>query len=309
MIDYQIDARGIKTSWLRSCWWCILILLSGCASWQDIARRDHLQQSVVAGETFSHRLLWNAVAEQRLHDPGSTRTTWHVYIEGDGHAVTLFGKPSADPTPYAPILLPALAKDAAPAVYLGRPCYFDTLLEPCSPAQWTLNRYSLATVSSMLQALQQIIPAQDNLILIGHSGGGALATLLAARLPQTCAVITLAGNLDVDAWVSTHHYTPMPESLNPTSQPPLAAAIRQWHFAGAQDTVILPQWIQAFSAKQPNATYRELPNTDHITPWQKYLVESLKALQNQAALPTEAGTAPLRDALDNSQSVCGKVTG
>lgn len=282
----------------------LVLPLAGCEHWQTIAERHRLQQRIVQGEGFRHRLLWNDAAKQAMITPDAGSRTWHVYIEGDGHAVNVFGQPSADPTPPSPLLLPAVAADSAPALYLGRPCYFDTADPQCHPARWTLERYSAGTVASLRAAVTGLLPPRDRIILIGHSGGGTLALLLAAQLPQTCAVITLAGNLDVGAWLQANDFTPLPDSLDPSTRPPLSAAITQWHFAGTDDKMILPQWIQAFSARQPNAHYRLLPDTDHIRPWQRHLLDSLKALDD----PAEDAVAPLQTALDNSHTVCGKVT-
>ena len=307
MVDYQIDSGGTTIgNFLRTLLVLLTLTLGGCGHWQAIAERDQLQQRLVQGEGFQHRLLWNAAAQHALAAPRTPIQIWHVYLEGDGHAVNVFGQPSADPTPPAPILLPALAVDSAPALYLGRPCYFDTADDQCQPARWTLERYSADTVASLRAAAAAFVPPQDRIILIGHSGGGTLALLLAAQLPQTCAVITLAGNLDVGAWLKANDFTPLPNSLDPATQPPLLPSIAQWHFAGADDRVILPQWIQAVSAHQPNARYVRLPDTDHIRPWQRHLLNSLKSRQNAAS--RQESSAPLQHALDNSHTVCGKVT-
>lgn len=304
---YQIDSRHTNRNLARHLLMlCLTLLLAGCGHWQAIAERDQLQQRLVQGDPFKHRLLWNDAAQIALTAPSTVPRIWHVYIEGDGHAVNLFGQPNADPTPPAPILLPALAVDLSPALYLGRPCYFDTQDEQCNAVRWTLERYSAATVASLQAAVEAIVPPHDRLILIGHSGGGTLAMLLAPRLPQSCGVITLAGNLDVGAWVARNDFTPLPASLDPALQPPLSPEIRQWHFAGARDKVILPRWIAAVSARQPNAHYVELAETDHISPWQRHLLESLKSPQNQQE--SAAIRRPLRPALDNLQSDCGKVT-
>jgi pimeloyl-ACP methyl ester carboxylesterase len=51
----------------------------------------------------------------------------------------------------------------------------------------------------MQAALERILASGhfDGVVLIGYSGGGTLAMLLAARVPETRGVITIAGNLDI----------------------------------------------------------------------------------------------------------------
>lgn len=301
MIDYQIDVT--RTNRRRFLYWLTVLaglLLAGCVRWQQTIEQHELQQQVVDSGLFKHRLIWNDAAQQRFTQPTSVKRIWHVYIEGDGHAVTLTGAPARDPTPLGSVLLPALGADREPALFLGRPCYFDTADTRCDARHWTLLRYSDDVVQSLGAALQNQIPPGDQVILIGHSGGGTLATLLAARLPQTCAVITLAGNLAVGRWLAANDFTPLPDSLDPAMQPPLPARISQWHLAGADDTVILPAWIEEFARQQPNAHYRLVPGAGHLKPWQAMLINSLRA---------HPAPSPLQEALDNSQSECGKVTG
>lgn len=282
----------------------LAIHLTGCSSWQQMAERNHLQQQVMRGDIFLHRLLWNPAAQQASTDDHHKPRLWHVYIEGDGHAVDIFGRPSADPTPARPLLLAALPADPYPALFLGRPCYFVTQDPACGPERWTLERYSAATVVSLQAAARKRIPPQDRVILIGHSGGGTLAMLLAARWSQTCALVTLAGNLDVGRWLAANAFTPLPDSLDPARLPPLPASISQWHFAGADDKVILPRWIETASARQPDARFRQLADTGHVSPWQSHLLDSLDALAANRNDPA----APLLDALRQAAEDCGKVT-
>ena len=83
----------------------ILVLwLAGCVPYQQLARQQDLQQQLLPGERFLHRIFTNTAA--RCATPASR---WHVYIEGDGHAVTPQGRPAADPTPRSPLLLPMMA--------------------------------------------------------------------------------------------------------------------------------------------------------------------------------------------------------
>ncbi len=196
---------------------------------------------------------------------GSQR--WHVYIEGDGRPVNRYGKPSLDPTPKRSLVLEWMQQDPEPALYLGRPCHFINNDPHCNPVQWTLARYSEDTVTSMKKALQQQLPPDQPITLIGHSGGGTLAVLLAARLPNPVQVVTLAGNLQVDKWTKYHQFTPLNRSLDPATQPVLPPCIAQWHLAGANDTQVLWQWIEQFSQNQPNSVFQKLDGTDHRQNW------------------------------------------
>ena len=69
----------------------------------------------------------------------------------------------------------------------------------------------------MAAALSDILQRRpyQGLVLIGYSGGGVLAMLLAEQFPATQAVVTVAGNLDTDAWAIEHGYSPLRGSLNP----------------------------------------------------------------------------------------------
>ena len=258
-------------------------LLASCQNWQSLAQQHRFSDSLVDSGRFLHRILLNPAGEQAR--AGAGPALWRVYIEGDGSPVTASGRPSRDPTPRQPLLLQAMAADTGPALYLGRPCYFHTGDSRCNPAIWTLERYSEPVVASLKAALLSRIRPQDSVVLIGHSGGGTLAMLLAPRLPQTRAVITLAGNLDVAAWVDANHYTPLPDCLDPAREPPLPAAIRQWHVAGGRDQVIKPEWIQAVSKHQPNAQFILVDDGDHHHPWPQWLPEWLRQHKSELHFP------------------------
>lgn len=248
----------------------LLFALAGCASYQSIARQQGFSNEIVLGKAYLHRVMANPLGRDLLlpqRAPQAPPRHWHVYIEGDGRAVDAWGHASYNPTPRSPLLLDMMAQDPAPALYLGRPCYFDTRDDACTQINWTLARYSEETVESMAAALASRIPAQDSLTLIGHSGGGTLAVLLAARVANVAQVVTLAGNLEVNQWTTYHHYSPLSLSLDPAKQPPLSGDIRQTHLAGALDTEILPQWIEEFAKNQPNAHFQALEQADHRSGW------------------------------------------
>ncbi|MBP6700397.1 MAG: hypothetical protein KA135_04085, partial [Halioglobus sp.] len=128
-----------------------------------------------------------------------------VYIEGDGLAWVSSRRPSENPTPGDPMALKlALAQPAGNVVYLARPCqYVDTDTQPqCRQNFWTEGRFSEPVIRSTSDALDAIKKHYDSeaVSLIGYSGGGAVAVLVAARREDVRQIITVAGNLDHLEW-------------------------------------------------------------------------------------------------------------
>ena len=163
----------------------------------------------------------------------------HVYIEGDGVAWRwrYFIRP--DPTPRRALMLNLMGRDKGNAVYVGRPCYFGTVVDDrCHSDYWTFSRFSEKVVSSMAEVIAKQTARYNKVVLIGHSGGGALAMLVAEKLPGVVAVVTVAGNRDTEAWIAHHNYTPLRGSLNPAKRPPLNASVKQLHLVGSEDKVI-----------------------------------------------------------------------
>jgi pimeloyl-ACP methyl ester carboxylesterase len=105
------------------------------------------------------------------------------------------------------------------------------------------------------------------LVFVGYSGGATLAMLLAPRFTQTRAIVTIAGNLDPDAWTQHHGYTPLTESLNPTRQKPPPDTISQLHFAGAEDRNIPPALTREALRRHPRARFEVLPGVAHRRGW------------------------------------------
>jgi hypothetical protein len=91
-----------------------------------------------------------------------------------------------------------------------------------------------------------------------------LAVLLAARVPRTAAVVTVAANLDIDAWTARHGYLRLVGSLNPASQPRLPSHLYQRHYLGGRDRVVPPQIV---SGRFDQATIVLMPDYDHVCCW------------------------------------------
>jgi len=254
-----------------------LAFLGGCTTpaerFVETAGAMGLQRSVVNGAGFRHALFWK--------NRDRADAILHVYIDGDG-TPDIGGYPAADPTSRNPLMLRLLALDPGPAVLLGRPCYDGLADDPgCRPALWMDERYSEAVVASMAAAMREILAQGPyrQVAWFGHSGGGALAMLLAARVPQTAAVVTVAANLDIDAWVASRRARPLIGSLNPARQLPLPAAIVQRHYAGGRDDVVPPEITRA--GLGPGVPLTVIPDYDHRCCWETMWPEILAELAKQ----------------------------
>jgi hypothetical protein len=223
-------------------------ILTGCAALDPNAHADAL-----AGRAGLHRELietgsFALTAFSRISRPDEPI---HLYIEGDGQAWLSRTEPSLDPTPRQAEGLALAAADPAPnVVYVARPCQFTPMAENprCGIPFWTGKRFAPEVVTSMNEAVSQVAaraPGQG-LDLVGYSGGGALAVLVAARRTDVASIRTVAGNLDDEFVNRLHDVSAMPESENPIDFARRVAAIPQIHFGGADDTVVPPEVAERF---------------------------------------------------------------
>jgi len=282
---------GGKRAAARGAALLVIALLAACAtSAERFDRRASalgLTATQLPGEGFNHRAY--------LADLRAGSATLHVYIEHDGTPWINYNRVSDDPTPRTPFALELMAKDSGPRLFLGRPCYFEPREDSrCNPLVWTHARYSAAVVASMVAALRSFLSLHpyQRVILIGYSGGGALAWLMAARIPETTRVVTVAANLDIDEWARIHGYSPLAGSLNPAFAPALAPAIDQLHYIGGRDTNVTPSVVESFARRHPEARVIEIAEFDHrccwIERWPQLLSGARAAV---AASDSRAGTA------------------
>ena len=243
----------------------ILTLLGACSA--PAEKFDHtaaslgLRRDVVMGTAFRHVLFWR--------DGGPNRTL-HVYLGGDGAPLSA-GQATEDPTPRNPLMLRLLALDPGPAVYVGRPCYHGlSQTQGCTGELWTTARYSEGVVVSLAAIIRRITASRgyERISLFGYSGGGTLAMLLAERLPETEAVVTIAANLDTDAWAEHHGYASLAGSLNPARRPPLPDRVVQRHYFGGRDRVVPPALLQS-AAPRLGAEVTVIEAFDHVCCWEE----------------------------------------
>lgn len=239
------------------------LLLSSCASNAErieaLARSAQLSRTIV--ETNGLRTL------MYMRENGSSDRLI-VFLEGDGvpwqHGIV----PSEDPTTGHPLALELATQTPGAIAYVVRPCYQRVPSERCAPALWTSARYSEEVVAAMVGA---VLHAQQRsnaraIVLVGYSGGGTLAVLMAERLPHVAAVVTLAGNLDVAAWADHHGYLPLEDSLNPAS----SEHDHPWHeihLFGSNDTVVPTTTTERYFTRYPQAERWILPEHGHVCCW------------------------------------------
>lgn len=222
--------------------------VTGCTTFDRNAHADAL----AAPAGLKHELIdtdsFVLTAYTRLSRPDKPVD---LYIEGDGLAWISRSEPSLDPTPREATGLALAAADPAPnVVYLARPCQFTPMAANprCGVPYWTGKRFAPEVVVSMNEAVSQIaarVPGQ-RINLVGYSGGGALAVLIAARRSDVASIRTVAGNLDDEFVNRLHGVSSMPESENAIDFASRVAAIPQIHFSGADDTVVPPTVAQRF---------------------------------------------------------------
>lgn len=201
--------------------------------------------------------------------------TLSIYIEGDGLAWLTRTQASPNPTPTNPVALKlALLNKQGNVAYLARPCQYTNAAEAynCNPHYWTDGRFAPEVITSMdqaIEALKQKTQART-IRLIGFSGGGSVAALVAARRNDVSYLVTLAGNLDHTAWTQHHGVSPLSDSINPVNIAADLRNTRQIHFSGSLDKVIphsTTAHYRSVFTHSDSARFIVIPNTRHNCCW------------------------------------------
>ncbi|MCR9241661.1 MAG: hypothetical protein NXH87_09805 [Rhodobiaceae bacterium] len=250
-----------------------MLSLNGCSA-PDLKARQLGATSTVPA-TYEELTLATQSFDLRSYAPRdkSPRQELRIFIEGDGFAWERRDRPSPDPTPITQTVLSLVAASNQPnLIYLARPCQFvGARSRNCQESLWTNERYSEAVVSSLNQAIDHLMTEYKakHLILIGYSGGGTLAALLAARRSDLSGFVTLAAPLDTAAFSEFHNVSPMTGSLNPMDQAHLLSRIPQIHFAGDKDKIVPLQLVLTYQHALANDQCSMIitASADHRSGW------------------------------------------
>jgi dienelactone hydrolase len=237
----------------------------------DFAKQNNWQHS-----TIKTGLKFDIVAFEPETKNKSKLLT--IFIEGDGFAWRSPSAVSNNPTPVDPIALKLaiqhINKNNEASVYLARPCQyidFKTQIE-CKSEYWSNLRFAPEVIQSTNAAIDVLKKnyQSSNIKLVGYSGGGAVAALIAANRNDVVELVTIAGNLDIDAWVKYHNISKLSGSLNPANYAEILQTIPQRHYVGAEDKVMPPEILQNYVKKMTDKTHTKIfviENFDHKCCW------------------------------------------
>lgn len=258
-----------------------MLTLYGCATDPliQIAKQSGFTDETVIGSPYRHRILGGDGQGQGKY--------LHVYLDGDGRPWLSGNRVSADPSPRNPMMLRMMSLDSASRLYVGRPCYHSVKDALCELSLWTGARYSAEVVASLNEVISQYAGAYQGIVLMGYSGGATLAMLLANKRNDVVAVVTIAGNLDIDGWTEFHQFSPLKNSLNPTLQRPLPLEIVQLHYLGAEDKNI-PRAVHQLAVEHQNqASPILVSGFNHQCCWQDRWPQILQKLEASLKFPSD----------------------
>ena len=255
---------------------CLLFFTASCARF-DPAIRKSTAKAFAAEQGFEwtefHTGQFTIRGAIRL--PQANNPLLVVYLEGDGLAYRRRYQPSSDPTPMDFYSLQLASKETANnAVYLARPCQFlpKTELTGCDQQYWTSHRYADEVVQTYGEILDRIKRQHgfQRIILVGYSGGGTVAALLATRRTDVDRLISIAANLDTEVWTEHHAVSALSGSLNPADYSGSLSNIRQTHYSGTKDEIVPPAIIRSYLTKiglPPVDNLVEASGFDHRCCW------------------------------------------
>jgi pimeloyl-ACP methyl ester carboxylesterase len=237
--------------------------LSGCAT-----NGGRIDEEAVATGLARTDVVYAGLRTHLYMKPGASGATLTVFLEGDGQPWRRDIGINFDPATGNPIALRLLTRTPGPVAYVVRPCYLSTRDAGCNAELWTSARYSEAVIDSMAAAIRDSVrrASAKSVALVGYSGGGALAVLVAERLDGVESVTTIGANLDIEAWTTHHRDLPLERSLNP-ARSEHAHRWRERHLQGARDAIVPPATTDAYFARYPNAQRRVIAEFDHVCCW------------------------------------------
>ncbi|MEI7970424.1 MAG: alpha/beta hydrolase [Betaproteobacteria bacterium] len=295
--DYSQQRPGRRRLASHALGGLVVLVLAACAGGDP---RHRLGEAAAAADMTVAEIPAGGFAittARRVRAPGAAV---RVYVEGDGYAWRDRNTPSADPTPRRATGLALAIADPGPnVIYLARPCQYSLDRSPaCEAALWTDRRFSEEVIASLDGVLDRLLAASPGLPLelVGYSGGGAVAALLAARRAGVSSLRTVAGNLDHVLLNRLHGVSPMPGSLNAADVAQALATLPQIHYVGAHDPIVAPDIAESFAGRMADRNcvrVERVAGTTHEQGWEAAWPVLLRTVPTCGSGPVTA-PAPAR---------------
>ncbi len=261
----------------KKLFFCLAILfLHSCATQQpiypnqkniyDLAKDNFMVQKF----TTSDFNLYGLLKQSRYNNKNL-----HIYIEGDGLAWLNRTTPSKNPTPTDSVTKDLAMNDLSNAaiLYLARPCQYLPKEEivNCDQKYWTSHRLAPEVIHSLNSAISMAkeITKTKQVSIIGFSGGGGAAALVAAMRDDVKFLGSVAGLLDHTNWVKKLKFTPLYGSLDAITYIDKIKHIPQKHIASNKDKVIKPIANKNFCEQLPPLSCESINNLNHNGDWYK----------------------------------------
>ena len=121
----------------------------------------------------------------------------------------------------------------------------------------------------MNDAIKSISKGQP-IDLIGYSGGGGIAVLIADRNKKVRSILTIAGLLDHKLFTEHHKVLPMIGSLNPIDVAYRLRNIPQLHMSGGKDVIVRPSIADHYvvTANSRCVKHQIRPDISHDKGWE-----------------------------------------
>ena len=242
-------------------------------------------------QTFEHE----GVPLVGFRKPGDLAGGLVVYIEGDGKAWRSRYHVSADPTPQNPVALKLALRDPRPGIlYLARPCQYvgQEQLNQCDSSLWTTDRFSGQVIRSIDSAITDSKHStQDQLTIVGYSGGGVVATILSMHRSDVDSLVTVAAPLDINAWTNYHHVSSIDNSFDLIDAQMGDTPQCMFHFHGGKDAIVPPTVIETYRRNniRKDARFFTVTEFDHsccwVRDWPKFLAMAENCRDFEITLP------------------------
>ncbi len=254
-----------------------LLFLTACSahSVAELYKKQNKIESLLPKEFTVQKFQTSFFTLYGLLRPAKEENkTLHVYIEGDGLAWVTRTQPSVNPTPTDNVT-PMLArndKSNAAVLYLARPCQYLEINDKkqCQQKYWTSHRLASEVTSSLDEAITEAkkrVNAQE-IVIVGYSGGGGVAALIASKRDDVKFLGSVAGLLDHRAWTKGHKVSPLKGSLNPADIAHKVKDIKQLHLTSTSDDIIKPFMQENYCQKLADTNAcRQVKGIEHNGAW------------------------------------------